>query len=199
MQYSVLKFDHFSTLPGIPFYDNCSTEEQIKMIGLFGGFYFLLLCLQRHWLRLPAEILGVLCVLPAPTLFLSWCVLESLSSPKVAFSLARVDYADFETGESILLPLSQPERSHPSGAADLLCMDWLAEAATVGLHRLSCTFYRLTSVLFPWHCFVGMLTSCFDNKEWECISWEDALAHLHLWYKPIRQLPPCCCNGNLGE
>lgn len=40
MQYSVLKFDHFSTLPGIPFYDNCSTEEQIKMIGLFGGFIF---------------------------------------------------------------------------------------------------------------------------------------------------------------
>lgn len=172
------------------------------MIGLFDGFYFLLLCLWRHWLRLPAETLGMLCVLPAPTLFLSWCVLaalECLSSPRVAFSLARVDYSDFETEKSILLPLGQPERSPPSGAADLLCMDWLAETATLDLHWLPCTFYRLTSALFLWHYFVGMLTSCFDNKEWMCINWENALAHLHLLCEAIRQLPPCCCNWNLGE
>ena len=73
-------------------------------------------------------------MLPAPPLFLSWCVLvalECLSSLSVAFSLVRVDYSDFETGESILLPLIQLERSPPSGAADLLCMDWLAETGTV--------------------------------------------------------------------
>lgn len=176
-------------------------KSKLKWLGFFGGFYFLLLCLWRHWLRLPAETLGTFCVLPAPALFSSWCVLvtlEYLSGPTFAFSLARVDYGDFETGESILLPLSQPERGPPSGAADLLCMDWLAEAATVGLHRLSCTFYRLTSALFLWHCFVGMLTSCFDNKEWVCINWENALAHLHLLYETIRQLPPSC-SCDLGE
>lgn len=71
-----------------------------------------------------------------------------MSSPRVAFSLARVDYSDFETGEAILLPLSRPERSPPDGAADLLCMGWLAGTATAGLHQLLCTFYRLTSALF---------------------------------------------------
>lgn len=166
------------------------------MTGLFGGFYFLLLCLWRHWLRLPAETLGMLCVLPAPTLFLSWCVLlalECLSSPRVAFSL-----------ELITAILRQESLFYyPSASLSGSCCPALYGLAgrdrTVGLHPLSGTIYRLTSALFLWHYFVGMLTSCFDNKEWVCINWENALAHLHLLYEPIRQLPPCCCNWNLGE
>lgn len=163
------------------------------MIGLFGDFYFVLL--WKHRLRFPAETLGILSVLPASTFFLSWCapvVLQCLSSSRVAFSLVRVDYSDFETGESVLLPLSHPKCSLPSGAADLLCVEWLPEAAAVGLHQLSCPFYRLTSALFLWHYFVGMLTSCFDSKKWVCINWENVLAHLRILYEPIRQLPPSC-------
>lgn len=170
------------------------------MIGLFGDFYFALLCLWKHRLRLPAETLGILKVMPASTFFLSWCapvVLECLSSSRVAFSLVRVDYSDFERGESVLWPLSQPEHSLPSGAADLLCMDWLPDAAAVGLHLLSCPFYRLTSALFPWYYFVGMLTSFFDNKKWVCINWESVLAHLRILYEPIRQLRPSP-NWDLG-
>lgn len=155
------------------------------MIWPFGGFDFLLLCLWRHWLRFPAETRGTFHVLPAPTLCLSWCVLAALecqSNPRVAFPLDRVYYTDSETGESIFLLLIQPEPSPPSGPAAGL-------TATVALHLVSCTSYRLTSALFLWRYFVGMLTSCFDNKEWVCMKWENALAHLRLLCEPIRQLP----------
>lgn len=165
-------------------------KDKLKWLGFLVTF---ILCYFGSRLRLPAETLGILSVLPASTFFLSWCapvVLQCLSSSRVAFSLVRVDYSDFETGESVLLPLSQPKCSLPSGAADLLCVDWLPEAAAVGLHRLSCPFYRLTSALFLWHYFVGMLTSCFDSKKWVCINWENVLAHLRILYEPIRQLPP---------
>lgn len=75
------------------------------MIEHFGNFYFVLLFLWKHRLRLLPETLGILTVLPASTFFLCWCapvVLECLSSSRGAFSIVRVDYTDFEQGESIL-------------------------------------------------------------------------------------------------
>lgn len=112
----------------------------------------MLLCLWKHRLRLPAETLGILSVLPASTFFLSWCapvVLECLRSSRVAFFLVRVDYSDFETGESILWPLSQPGHTLPSEAADLLCMDLAARGSRCGTLSVVMPLLQINLCSFP--------------------------------------------------
>lgn len=63
------------------------------MIGLFGDFYFVLLCLWKHRLRLLAETLGILSVLPASTFFCSGVLLLFLNAsaaPELLFPLSEL-------------------------------------------------------------------------------------------------------------
>lgn len=171
-------------------------KSQLKWLGSLVAFIFYYKVFGGALIATPSwDFRHTLCA--ACSLSSSWCVLvvlECLSSPRVAFSLVRVDYSDFWDRRVLFY---YPSASLSQWSSDWLCVGyWQRQkpgSSWVVMRRLQINLCSLPVTLF-----LGMLTSCFDNQKWVYINWGNALAHLHMLYEPMRQLPPSS-NWELGE